>query len=398
MAVPPGRANCSWNRASDRVERFTSLRVVNSMTRHRTVIVIVSLIGLFLGGCSDDEHRRAEFVDATQTNAEDIVWLSDRAAAARRTKTDVFPHPFGKIVRGRNYVFCATFKLAWDRAASEGQTEPLYETPFSEGLRLLRFRESDLSSDCFVAVYDAPEACLAAVRERFPGANAELPQDTASDTPMAFSYLRKALPFQEAFDRLNDPLEFKGSSETSPVSAFGYKDFQESNQRNTLHRRQITILDYQDDDDFVIRLNTTSENDRVILAKVLPSDTLYATVRAVQARVKNGYPERDERSQVQDGEAFIIPIVSLHLLRKFRELTRRGADPVLGAQMIRFRLDEKGAILESYAHYLSLGSEAPRKFVIDRPFLLYLQQNDSDEPYLAVWVENAEVLEAFDTG
>jgi hypothetical protein len=305
----------------------------------------------------------------------------------------VFPHPFGKIVRGRNNVYCATFKLAWDQAEAGGLAADAGESPFIEGLRLLRFHESDLSSDCFTVLCDTPEACMAAVSESFPGADAMLPKEIPSGTPVAFAYLRKELPFREAFDRLDDPLEFGNGPDTTQVSVFGNEDFQEYSERMTLHRRQITVVDYQDKDDFVIRLNTMSEDDAVVLAKVPPNETLHRTVRAVQSRVRNGYSEQHERSKIQDGEAFVIPVVSLHLLRKYPELAGESADQWLAVQMIHFRLDEQGAMLESSALYASLGDEAPRRFVIDRPFLIYLQQRDSKEPYLAVWVENAEVLE-----
>jgi hypothetical protein len=34
----------------------------------------------------------------------------------------------------------------------------------------------------------------------------------------------------------------------------------------------------------------------------------------------------------------------------------------------------------------------PRRFVFDRPFLIYLQQRQAKQPYFVMWVENPEVL------
>jgi hypothetical protein len=104
--------------------------------------------------------------------------------------------------------------------------------------------------------------------------------------------------------------------------------------------------------------------------------------------------------QLQPGETFIIPIVSLGVLRHYHELaeasTGSAGDTVApGVQAIQFRLDESGASLKSYGGYLSDEDyrEGPRKFIFDKPFLLYLVERKSKNPYLAMWIANEEVLE-----
>jgi hypothetical protein len=67
------------------------------------------------------------------------------------------------------------------------------------------------------------------------------------------------------------------------------------------------------------------------------------------------------------------------------------------ALAIRFRLDEWGAHLESYGEgAASEGAEERRQFVFDKPFLLYMQETSGNAPYLAIWIETAEVLERLD--
>lgn len=65
-------------------------------------------------------------------------------------------------------------------------------------------------------------------------------------------------------------------------------------------------------------------------------------------------------------------------------------------QLIRFQLDDSGAILESDAAVVMLNGDEPppepRRFVFDRPFLLYLQQRQAKQPYFVMWVENPDVL------
>jgi hypothetical protein len=31
--------------------------------------------------------------------------------------------------------------------------------------------------------------------------------------------------------------------------------------------------------------------------------------------------------------------------------------------------------------------------VLDKPFLLYLKEKDADEPYIVIWIANAELME-----
>jgi hypothetical protein len=62
-------------------------------------------------------------------------------------------------------------------------------------------------------------------------------------------------------------------------------------------------------------------------------------------------------------------------------------------------LNESGARLESEAAIaVENGHEPPpppppRNFVLDRPFLIYLKERTAEQPYLAIWVANAELME-----
>jgi len=105
---------------------------------------------------------------------------------------------------------------------------------------------------------------------------------------------------------------------------------------------------------------------------------------------------------VQLDESLIVPVVSLNVRRKYTELIDRHLKSeghtdlyvTEASQGIRFRLDEAGAKLSSEAEFaIGAESEGPRHFVFDKPFLLHLNQKDSNAPYFAIWIETAEVLE-----
>ena len=40
----------------------------------------------------------------------------------------------------------------------------------------------------------------------------------------------------------------------------------------------------------------------------------------------------------------------------------------------------------------AMGPGKPRQLVFDKPFLILLQRGDAQQPYFALWVDNAELL------
>ncbi len=299
------------------------------------------------------------------------------------SKTDVLPHLEDRIESGRNYLFCATAKLAWE-LVNEARAKPT--SKMGQAVSRLQFSTADLESASYFAMVGSNEEILAGMRRKFPDSGVTLPDAVNSGNELAFVYMQKLLPFREKFDRLPKPMSFRSAAGNISVANFGIETFYDVSNRDTVHQTQMSVLDYKSEDDFVIRLNTMSKQDVLVLAKLVPKKTLGETLEIVQARVSNAYSQEDDRSMLQEGEALKVPIISVGLLRQYEEL--------MCTQVVQFRLDESGAKLKSYADSLSLGDDPrPRRFVFDRPFLLYLVQRGSDHPYLVAWVENEELME-----
>ncbi len=155
------------------------------------------------------------------------------------------------------------------------------------------------------------------------------------------------------------------------------------------------------DDDFVLRLNTKSQNEEMILAKITPKSTLAETIAHVQQRIQQRDADEYEQ-QLHLEESLVIPIISLRVQREFTELIskklrNKGYTALYvteAKQGIRFRLDETGADLSSEAEFaVAAIPPPPRHFIFDKPFLLYVKPKDGDAPYVALWVETPEVLE-----
>jgi hypothetical protein len=66
-------------------------------------------------------------------------------------------------------------------------------------------------------------------------------------------------------------------------------------------------------------------------------------------------------------------------------------------QLVRFQLNEKGAILKSEAEITMRATMVferpePHIMVFDKPFLILIKQTNSEHPYFALWVGNASLL------
>ncbi len=162
----------------------------------------------------------------------------------------------------------------------------------------------------------------------------------------------------------------------------------------------MSVLAYENNDDFVLRLNTTDEQDEIVLAKVRPETTLADTVAAVRERIEQA--PRDGQDGLKAGDSLVVPIVEVNVDRTYTELLRKylmnprwsGLYLDVAQQTVRFRLGEHGATIQSEACIEEKkDARRPAEFVFDRPFLICLERAGAEEPYLAIWVETEELME-----
>jgi|GEM_PF-686690 len=335
---------------------------------------------------------------------------SPRSAADFR-RTDVWPHPSAPIVPGRNYVYCATFAIAWESACQQFGGRPLQlvgDPPLAQALNEHLFPASSLAEDCYLAAAgpgnDGFRKQLAAQMQRkFPGfVPVLIDPDKQDHIVQLYAYLFKALPFHVAFDAIRDPpLVFGDGDDRLAVAGFGTMNLSDDWRADQL-RSQVTILDYVSDDDFVVSLRTANWRDVIVLAKMPAEKNLGAAITAVRNRIARPDPETD--GHLMATESLAIPKLTFSLERVYSELVPREIVGTslyisIAKQIIKFRIDETGAVLESESVIVGDNGHTPRfpagqrKFIFNRPFLIYLIERDAEEPYFAAWIENPELME-----
>ena len=91
----------------------------------------------------------------------------------------------------------------------------------------------------------------------------------------------------------------------------------------------------------------------------------------------------------------LIPDLTFHLKKQFtplieKEFLNPGLQGYFIAEAIQdtqFVLNHKGVKLRSESTLIFKGETEP--LVFDKPFLLYIKQRGTDEPYFAMWVSDA---------
>lgn len=332
--------------------------------------------------------------------------------ASELPKTAVMPYLNAPLVPGRNSVYCANFQLAWDRLREDVVRAPVELDGAPEMVRELNqraFPRDSLAEDACVAMAGRLSAGIlndirSQMAAKFPAVTPRLvpeAKQTGTDGLVAYAYLQKRLPFATDFDRLKQPLRFHAADGETAIASFGIENFASHDRREKSLREQVAVLDYAGPEDFVLQLRT--QQDAIVLAKVSRTATLAEALAAVQARIAQPLG-RDVQKELDLEERLVIPLLSLYVERRYTELIGRTVlNPGFttqyvedATQLIRFQLDESGAILEAEAAVVTLNGDEPppepRRFVFDRPFLIYLQERQAKQPYFVMWVENPEVL------
>jgi hypothetical protein len=219
---------------------------------------------------------------------------------------------------------------------------------------------------------------------------------------VAYAFLYKKLEFPTEFEKLSSPIAFVAAGQKTQVQAFGIESFTYSKHLHEKLSDQAAIFDYRDDNDFILLLTTKSTDDQIILAKVAPGKNLLLTFMAINHRMEVG-----KKSNLRENETLQIPKINFDLTHGFTDLENKrimntgwaGWYISKAVQDTRFKLDEKGALLKSRGILgAMMGAPPPseqgkpRNFVFDKPFLICLKQKSGKYPYLAIWVNNSELL------
>lgn len=284
--------------------------------------------------------------------------------------TKVWPTADVEVKAGESLLYCPTMALAWQTYVTQ---QP--QTNFTTlGRQLLdsTFTSKDIATRDFVI-------------------------DVDSSGPKVTCTLNKHLAFSAVFDSFNLPLSFHDSTGTHKVKSFGvtshWKDWR-------FALAQVRVHDYSSPDNFIISISNLNYED-LILARIPPPKTLSDGIQEVSNRIRDSRLSPAAREVVAE-EDLVIPTLELSVFADFEKQLNHADQPTgtrveQARQVLQFRLDERGAVIQSEAEVVGENGAyeyAPgtRTFIFDKPFLIMLREASTRPPYFAAWIGNTDLM------
>lgn len=347
------------------------------------------------------------------------VWNTQDVSAL--AATDVIAAARTQLDPRRNQIWCATFQLAWDELCDQlrGSARTTPSRSIVDLLNADRFNRQSLAPDTYLVSASGSglaetRSLVDRVQQNFPQLIPQVESFIEDGNPdlRLYACLVKSLPFVTQMDRFPSALRFHDGSAATEVISFGRMAEAKEGLGEVVLRDQVVIGDYVSDDDFVIVLNSSSQQtDEIILARTAPGESLRSMWSEVDKRLQSPHPHR-VHADLHNAERLEIPILGLGLSKRFEELEGLSVDNAPAAnhiavarESILFRLDERGAEIIAEAESMYVGENGfaevpydptrPRRFVFDQPFFLSLREKGGSEPYFLAWIAHPEVMERY---
>ncbi len=319
-------------------------------------------------------------------------------------QTVITPYLEAPIEPNSNLIYCATFQLAWNelkdsiiRQNIELEGDPIEARLLNKQL----FDKKYLDRNCYVArsgklsrsVLEDINGELHDKFGQFAPDSLKIPVNPNNTSFLSYAFLYKNLRFPHRFNSIDGTIRFVLPDSFIDIKSFGISATNESIAKQL--RKQVSVLYYNSNDDFAVRLQTTSNKDELILAKTEHASTLSTTIEKLEQNIRT-----HRTSSLNEDDGLAIPYIDFDIDHSYEQLSKRYLlNPgwrryyiERALQRIKFQLDEGGATLVSTATVTIIKGIPPRQFIFNKPFLVVLKQKGCAHPFFAMWVANPELL------
>lgn len=376
------------------------------MKREKRSLLLAALLGVgcVVLGCQR-QGERTEY-QPRETPAVSSTQLSEILIAP------TLDTPLGE---SGNAVWCATFQVAWNHIKDDvigGALQIANAQPVADRLNGSPVTEAALLPGSYYAAAGRLEdGIVETIHEKMAQQFPRVQPPTFEEAVgfVAYAYLDTKATFTTPFVDTKQPIQFTDADGVAhPVSGFG---LHEGTDWDLLEKQaaQVRVLFSQAEDEsrpfeptaFALDLTADQDEQQVIVAVLPRAEHLRAAMDDLTRRIEKFAP--NERSaKLETIDRLAVPNVAFDVNHEFDEL--QGLDKVVenpgefkglyilkAWQSIRCRLDRSGAAVISESG--TVASAIPRRFVVDRPFLMVMKRRSADHPYFVAWIENVELLE-----
>ncbi len=304
----------------------------------------------------------------------------------------------------KNKVWVGTFNLVWNDFMNDtiggkvnfvdGNTDLLDE------LNKQTFKASQLSEKSYFKIHGKSSLELRnkienSIKQEF-NEESEIVDKVNWNDPQGYvlyAMLKKEFNYLEKFPVLSDK-PFANSEENIKYFGIGQTSTRKSS-------KNIEILFYNSDDDFSVKLKT-KEGEEVILYKTNGENKSF---EENYITLKNNIKNYKGQKTLQENDIIEIPYIKINGEINYDELCGKIIKGTNNAyikqalQTIDFELNNVGgtvkseALIEETEKAFAAGG---KKLSFDSDFILYLKEENKDQPYFALKVDNTDVLVSAD--
>lgn len=298
-----------------------------------------------------------------------------------------------------NKIWVGTFNLVWNDLMDEVIGGPIEfeegESELAKELNKQTFTKKELSEKSYFKIHGGATTQLKEkiekqIKNKF-NENSKILDYVEWDNPncyVLYSMLKKEFTYLETFPTLTSA-HFNNSEEK--VKYFGI-----TSSTPKTATKNVEVLFYNSKEDFAVKLKT-KEGEEVLLYKTSGEGKSF----------EENYNEMTEKGKKYSGEKLLleneqikIPFIKISSEINYDELCGKfikGTDWYIrqALQTVDFELNDAGGSVKSEALIEMLKNaeeESKRWFDFDSDFILYLKEENKEKPYLALKVDNTEVL------
>lgn len=177
-------------------------------------------------------------------------------------------------------------------------------------------------------------------------------------------------------------------------------------------KESVDVRYYKDDNNVIVSLLLQNPSHELLLFKTESKfRTMREAVFALEESLKAGHAEMQGGTNTwkfdfTKDDNLIIPKIKFDIKTEYPSMEekvvysgRTRLDVMEVSQRIGFSLNEKGVETEStgYVHValkqpVQDDARKPKKIIFDKPFFIFLKRKESVNPYLVLWIANAELM------
>ncbi len=300
-----------------------------------------------------------------------------------------------------NKVWVGTFNLVWNDFMNDvvkGKIEFVDgESELANELNKQSFKEDQLSENSYFKIHgqavgeDLKNKIKNGIKQKFNEDSKLIDRIDWNDSNgyVLYAMLKKEFEFLEPFSTAMGGLQFNNSE--TKVKCFGV-----DSSNNPVASKNVEILFYNSEKDFGIKLKTKN-GEEVILYKTTGENKSF---EENYKELKEQQSKYSGKNTFEENDMLRIPFIKVNDEINYDELCGReikNSDYYIkqAIQTIDFELNNVGGSVKSEA-MIDATTKAferdPRRMIFDSDFILYLKEENKEQPYFALKVDNMSIL------